>query len=742
MSKTTDINKLVISEYDRLISAEIASDGSATLYLRDQNGDTICDETSLSPYLLTATKELAEELEDATEIIELKGPGSHLFRVCFESVKALKEAEKALKKRTGRNPTDPSSPYRTFSDMQQQFLTMAPARLFRGMTFHDLKRLQLDIETMTTPGFDFPNAEREEDEIIIISLRDNSGWEYCLSGPEMSEKEMLQKMVELIFERDPDVIEGHNLFNFDLPYIEKRCKRHKVKLNIGRDGSKLKGRPSRFSAGERTLSYKRYEAFGRHIIDTLHLVILYDVIHRDLESYNLKAVARYFEVAAPERTYVEGSKITELYKSNPEELRKYAMDDVRETAAISEILSPSCFYQAQIIPYSYQSCVTRGNASRIDALLISKYLTNNQGLPAPEKSRQFQGGLTASFETGVFANVWHADVRSLYPSVILSKKLNPSRDVLGVYSELLANLRDFRFKAKDALRDAQTREEKDHFNAIQSSFKILINSFYGYTGFSMGTFNDYDMAEEVTATGREILTNMLDYLKDSNAQVLEMDTDGIYFIPPEEIDSTEEMQQRLQSTLPEGIDIELDSTYQAMFCYKSKNYALLENDGKISISGAALKSRGLEPFQRKFLHEMIFLLLNGKKNEVPDLYRSYEKALKNRDFPLTDLAKRENLSSSPKTYADKLASGKGRRSAAYELALKADRNYRQGDQIAFYITGEKKNVTVVDSAKLLKEGDESQRDDNIPYYMEKLKKLKDKFKAFIPDSSQPDLFDF
>ena len=39
--------------------------------------------------------------------------------------------------------------FRIFSDYDQQFLTMHPARLFDGMTFAQLKRMQIDIETRT-----------------------------------------------------------------------------------------------------------------------------------------------------------------------------------------------------------------------------------------------------------------------------------------------------------------------------------------------------------------------------------------------------------------------------------------------------------------------------------------------------------------------------------------------------------------------------------------------------------------
>ena len=140
-----------------------------------------------------------------------------------------------------------------------------------------------------------------------------------------------------------------------------------------------------------------------------------------------------------------------------------------------------------------QNCVLRGNATRIDALLCAEYLSENAGLPSPQASSFLQGALSEAAEIGVFRPVWHIDVRSLYPSIIISEKLTPSNDWRGVYLRLLKDLREFRLAAKDAMKTAEGAE-RDHLNALQSSFKVLINSFYGYTAFVQGTFNDYAMA--------------------------------------------------------------------------------------------------------------------------------------------------------------------------------------------------------------------------------------------------------
>src|SRR5437588_11220733 len=71
-----------------------------------------------------------------------------------------------------------------------------------------------------------------------------------------------------------------------------------------------------------------------------------------------------------------------------------------------------------------------------------------------------------------------------------------------------------------------------YFHALQNTFKILINSFYGYLGFAQGHFADFDAAARVTKIGRDLLQKMIAWLNERGRQVIEVDTDGIYFVPP------------------------------------------------------------------------------------------------------------------------------------------------------------------------------------------------------------------
>ena len=724
-----NLNDIVRNDLQRIVAVEPEKDGTATLFRRTREDTVERLSVPFKPWLLLANPALAEELTGVSELIALPGNGVFTIRALFQDTDAYYEALKTLKKVTGKTPSAADAPYRVFSDLSQQFLSTYPARLFGGMAFNEIRRLQLDIETHSIGEEHFPDPKRPDDAIFLVSLKDSTGWEKYIVIENNNELALLQELIATIQERDPDVIEGHNIFNFDLNYILTRCKMHKLPFAIGRDGSQPSQRESRFSAGEKIIPFTRCDIYGRHVIDTLHLVNLYDVSHRDMDSHGLKASAKYFNVALPERTYVEGNRISKLFFEAPQTIIKYCMDDARETDALSRILSPSYFYQTQLVPLTYQSVITRGNATRIDALLCAEYLMRNAPLPEPAPPAPLQGALTASEECGIFHNVWHVDVRSLYPSIIIAKQLTPASDKEGIFLRLLTALRQFRLAAKDARKTAPP-EKRDEYDALQSTFKILINSFYGYTGFAQGTFNDFNMASLITATGREILSGMRDFLVNSGATVIEMDTDGIYFTPPVGQDNMQEMEHSIQATLPPGIEIELDASYKAMFGYKSKNYALLHQDGKVTIAGAALKSRGAEPYQRRFISQAVTLMLNDRLAEVQPLYEKYMDDIENHNLPISDFAQRENLSTSPQNYADKLKEGKTKRSAAYELALASGKDYKVGDAVEYYVTGNKKSVSVTDNSRLLSNAPTDSRDENIPYYISKLQQLYKKLTEF------------
>ena len=720
---------------EHIVACEITKEEDIELFCRE-NGKVISTIEKFRPFLFLANREALGGWDGETEEKELKGEEYYKYVIFTDSWSEIVELTRFLKKKTGFSSGSFQSPFFFLSDPVLQYLLLTGRTFFKGMEFNAIVRLQLDIETYCKEGYEFSNSKREEDRITVISLSDTLGWELVISGKDSSEKEMLQQMVKEINHRDPDIIEGHNIFNFDLEYIKERARRYKVPLKLGRNGSTMSSRKSRFSIAERNIAYTRFDIFGRHVIDTMHLAQMYDITSRSLESYGLKSIAKHFNVAAPDRTYVQPEKISWMFDNDIETLLAYGLDDVKETKAISNILCQSFFYQCQIFPYGFQNIVVRGNATKINSIFLREYMREESSIPRPSQSRTVVGGYTDIFLHGVINRVLHCDVQSLYPSVMLAFKYFPQKDHLGIFPILLNDLKNFRIQAKEQKKQAKTKEEEQFFEALQSTFKILINSFYGYLGFSFGHFSDFQAANDVTTKGRELINEMVDWLKEKECNVIEIDTDGIYFVPPDNIKTPEDENSftaNLSDSLPEGINTELSGRYKAMFSYKIKNYVLLDYADKITIKGSGLKSRGLEKFQRTFMEEMFKFLLNNSKEKIDILLNTYIEDLMNHRWEKDMFLKRETLQESLDIYSEKIKEKKRTRSAPYELALQSGRSYQPGDVIAYYITGSKKTVTAFENCKFAAHWNPNTPDENVEYYKKKLLALYKKFSTFFTE---------
>jgi len=721
-----------------VVAVEIASRTEIDVYRRAA-GKLARERRPLRLFALVEDAALLEGFRPAHETRALEGNFRYRVLVTFGSIDALEAARRHLRNVTGKAPNASDAPYLVLADPVEQHLMLSGTTFFIGMDFSELRRLQLDIETYISPGFEFPSAAREGDRVIAISLTDSTGFERLLKGTEMDERAMLEEMVRTIHDRDPDVVEGHNLFRFDLEYLETRARRHRVPLRLGRDGGELRARPSRMQIAERSIAYRRYDIPGRSIIDTWILAQHYDISSRELESLGLKQLAQHFGLARKDRVYIDASKISHYFKHEPEKLYEYALDDARETRALAQTLSPSYFVQAQIFPYSYQSAVLRGNATKIDALMMRAYLAAGHSIPEPSQPAPVAGGYTEVRRCGVAHGVLHCDVTSLYPSLMLQYRHAPAADRLGVFLKMLGDLRSFRVQAKALARELKGAERRNA-DALQQTFKILINSFYGYLGFSLGHFNDFGEANALTRRGRDLIQRAVAELEDRGAQVIEVDTDGIYFVPPPEgagEEGADRLLEQVGSIMPEGIRLEIDGRYGAMFSYKMKNYVLLDEAGKMTIRGSGLRSRGLERFQRRFMEEMFRLLLEDRRGEIPKLHGDYRARLARHEIGIADLMKTETLQDSLDTYRSKIGDNSRNLAAAYELALKAERPYLAGDQISYYVTGRRASASVNAFAKMAAEYDPDDPDENVEYYQAKLADLYDKFRVFV---EKPGLF--
>jgi len=717
--------------------------GFVRLFIRAGKDVRVVDER-FRPFILTADTTVLSGCKVPCAVRELSGPEYYRYQLLFDSWSDCLTARDFLAARTGKAPGAADAPYLFIADLTTQYMIATGTTLFKGMEFSQLRCLTLDIETSCAAGFEFSNPERPEDRIVSIALKDSQGDETVLRGSELSETDMLQRLNAAIHACDPDVICGHNIFRFDLDYIGVRARMHGVRLDWGRNGAAPHvTQHSRWQLSDRTIEYPRWDVYGRHILDTYFLVQLYDVSQRSLESHGLKQVARHFGIAADDRVVLPGAGIAETFYANPELLYRYNLDDVRETQALYQLLAYPWFLQTRIFPFSFQNCPLRGNATRINTLFLREYLHRGHAIPprSPE-AVPFEGGYTEAAHSGVVGPIVHCDVASLYPSIMLSYRLGPAKDGLGLFLPMLAELRRFRLEAKQAARESGEASEQHYFDTLQQVFKVLINSFFGYLGAPLHNFSEPEVAAEVTRLGRVTIKNMIEFLRREGAEPVEVDTDGIYFKPPPGCCTERDEQAlvaRISALLPAGIEVDMDGRYRSMFAYKAKNYALLDYDGRVIIRGSSLRSRGLERYLREFMRESIELLLAGRSGEVERLYHDYVARLRSRSLDVAWVARTETLNESLTVYRDKLRSGRRNRSAAFELALASERTYRAGDQVSYYVSGSNRDATAYANCRPVSAFDPAHPDINVAYYAEKLRHLKQRLEPFLP--AEPTLFE-
>jgi DNA polymerase I len=577
--------------------------------------------------------------------------------------------------------------------LESQFLIQHRARLFGDLPFAKLRRCQVDIETGSSDG-SFSNAERPGDRVLAIGMRSGGANQILLledMTPE-AEKKLLQEFNARLAALDPDVIEGHNIFKFDLDYLRIRCRMLRVPCAWGRFGQRATFRNSRLKVAERWIDFPRCDLPGRAVVDTYLLALLNDISARELSSYGLKEVAIHFgitEEEALERTYIEGHRIAHAFANDRERFLAYLGDDLRETQGLADLLLPTYFEQARTFPIPLQEAMLRGTTVKIDLLFLEEYYHARQSCPQPPEIRPFDGGYTRSFNEGVFRHVLHFDVASLYPSLLLNIGRNPANDTLGVFIPLLRRLLDYRLRYKQLAKSAPSEEERSEAQARQSAYKILINSFYGYLGFSGARFGDGELAAEVTRRGRELLQQLIDEFARHGCAILEADTDGIYISSDAYFERPGELLALVVPILPAGIELEFDGRYDAMFCYKAKNYALLE-EGRVILRGSAMRSRGIEPYLKRITDTLIRFLLGLSAESPVALIEKYRASLADHSLAVAEIAKGEVLSMNPEAYERFIAGGGKPRRASAEAALQLSPRPRMGDRVTYYITPKQK----------------------------------------------------
>jgi DNA polymerase elongation subunit (family B) len=216
-------------------------------------------------------------------------------------------------------------------NVPEQFLMYNKMRLFKGIKkYQQLHKYYFDIETT---GLD-PNVDR----VFLVGCKLN--WNpitkeyndydiiYEASEPDNDESEskIIIDFLKLINASCPDLIIGHNIYNFDWYFLLKRAEllnidvtkyiKPKFGLEVPFKKKMVSSRKSLIKLGAEVEEYIETKLYTYTIIDTAHAVRRAMGQNTDIKSWSLKYIAEYHDVAKKNRVYVPGDKIYSIWRDD------------------------------------------------------------------------------------------------------------------------------------------------------------------------------------------------------------------------------------------------------------------------------------------------------------------------------------------------------------------------------------------------------------------------------------------
>lgn len=547
---------------------------------------------------------------------------------------------------------------------------------YKGMKVSDVSLLSFDIEATSLAS----DAEDAYIPLLSTTYRDREGniekklfdiFDYGDFESVTSDALMWQDINKYVQSKDPDIILGHNIFSYDLPYADINSFGG---LNWGRDGSRIKF--NKKMSKYRKNQQQQYDYFdvnihGREVIDTFFLCMKYD-ISNDFPSYGLKAVEKHLGLVKEDRTWdfktwpvkkliEERQAGTELGFQKWREFREYCADDSDSPIKIFDITIPAFFYLTQSVPKTLQQVINQASGSQLDSLMIRSYLQDGYSLPKTSQKEPFEGAISMGIP-GLYKNVRKVDVASLYPSIMLEYKIyDKKKDPNNHMLKMLEYFRNQRLENKNL---AKTTGEQ-YYDDLQAAQKILINSLYGFLGAGYLLFNYPEGAAKVTKYGREILLKGVEWATGHTLKkvlkkvvnegeedekekyewilgdkvsdglgytLVNVDTDSFSYtnsIRPSKEEYEAEIAE-LNSLYPDLIRWEKDGKtgiMQELLVIKAKNYVIVE-DGKVKYKGSSITDQKKEPILLDFIHEFIDIILKTKNVNHSDTVKCYQKYCK------------------------------------------------------------------------------------------------------------------
>lgn len=373
--------------------------------------------------------------------------------------------------------------------------------------------------------------------------------------PYADETEMLRAFAAYIIARDPDVLSGWNFVDFDMPYITGRME----KLGLRSDTlARIPGQTERNALR------------GRVLFD---LLTAYKKMHlSQKESYRLDAIA--MEELGEQKVRYTGT-VSDLWKKQPALFVEYNFKDVELCVGINKKDNIIGFYR-EIARYVGCPLDRTLNSSNIVDVYVLKKAFGKYVLPSKgfANAEEFEGATVFEPSRGVRENVVVLDLKSLYPMAMMT--INASMETKDPNGELKAP-NGIRFKKQpDGLTRsiiADLLKERDEKKALRNTFafgspeylmydmqqnvlKVIMNTYYGVSGYVRFRLFDREIGSAVTSVGRAIIEHTRRTIEAQGYKVIYGDTDSCMIqLPPSDQETTIATARAIEKKLNESYQV-------------------------------------------------------------------------------------------------------------------------------------------------------------------------------------------
>ncbi len=320
--------------------------------------------------------------------------------------------------------------------------------------------LSFDLEVNSGDQVTMPKATRPGDVIFQIScifsrLGSHIYDKYLLSLGNPIEKivgatvlsyttetKLLMGFKDLINEKNPNVIIGYNIFNFDIPYLMDRANHKSIypewsQQGFAKEKSGIQREIKWSSSAYKNQEFKFLDCEGRLYIDLL------PVVQRDfkLNDYKLKTVSTHFIGETKDdldpksifRCYREGVKDDSDRASKYMSIcGKYCIQDSMLVIKLMEKLNVwyGLSEMAVVCNVPMITLFTKGQQIKVYSNLY-KYCLENKIVPEKDgytvsENERYVGAYVFVPKPGLYDNVVPLDFSSLYPSLIIAYNIDYS----------------------------------------------------------------------------------------------------------------------------------------------------------------------------------------------------------------------------------------------------------------------------------------------------------------------------